>query len=203
MRNQRTNGTGTEQNVQEEYRKQQRRGDNRITEHLQVAHKAIEEAMQETKTRADSAQHEIRSFESIRKEQLNEVSNQWELIRIIVDSGASDTVIPKHLCTSIPTRESEKKSYAAASGKTIYNEGEKELHVMTETGQTRRLVMQVCDVNQCLLSVSQSNKAGNVVVLDGENSYMKNKYTGEEVKLYQDNGVFVMYACVRPFAGPA
>jgi hypothetical protein len=102
IRNQRKNGTGTEQNVQEEYRKQQRRGDNRITEHLQVAHKAIEEAMQETKTRADSAQHEIRSFESIRKEQLNEVSNQWELIRIIVDSGASDTVIPKHLCTSIP-----------------------------------------------------------------------------------------------------
>ena len=115
--------------------------------------------------------------------------------------------MPKNLCASFPTRDSEGskegRSYAAAGGKPIYNEGERELLVMTEHGQARRLVMQVCDVNQCLLSVSKSNKAGNVVVLDGDNSYMKNKHTGEEVKLYQDNGVFVMYAWVRPFVGPA
>ena len=135
------------------------------------------------------------------------MGNNWELIRIIVDSGASDTVMPKTMCSDIPVRESAgskaQMSYAAASGKPIYNEGERELLVMTEHGQERRLVMQVCDVNKCLLSVSKSNKAGNMVILDGDDSYIVNKYTGEEVKLHQDNGVFVMYAWVRPFTGPA
>ena len=48
MKNQNIDAAGTEWNVQKEYEKQQTRGNQRINEHLQVAHKAIEEAMQDT-----------------------------------------------------------------------------------------------------------------------------------------------------------
>ena len=106
----------------------------------------------------------------------------------------------------IPTRESvgsrDKQEYRAANGHTIFNEGEKEVLVLTQHGQQRRLVMQVCDVTKPLMSVSKSNAQGNIFVFDGDNSYMQCKKTGETTRIREEGGVFVLYAYVRPFTGP-
>ena len=114
--------------------------------------------------------------------------------------------MPRDLCPMIKARESEgsrmKQKYRAANGHTIDNEGEKEMLVLTQHGQQRRLVMQVCDVTKPLLSVSKSNAQGILFVFVGDNSYMQCKRTGETTRIREESGVFVLYAYVRPFTGP-
>ena len=155
----------------------------------------------------ERAKKQLQSLEKIRKAEINEFANSgWEMIRIVVDSGASEIVVPRDLCPMIETRESvgsrDKQEYRAANGHTIVNEGEKEMLVLTQHGQQRRLVMQVCDVTKPLMSVSKSNAQGNIFVFDGDNSYMQCKKTGETTRIREEGGVFVLYAYVRPFTGP-
>ena len=112
-------------------------------------------------------------FEEVKKQEVNRLQeNQgWEMLRMVVDSGASETVLPKEACQHVPTRASvgslAGKTYAAANGGEIRNEGEKLMMVVTETGEKRQLTMQVCEVNKALLSVSKVCKAGHRVIFDG------------------------------------
>ena len=62
--------------------------------HLHEAQKSIEMAMQAAQCNMTEEKQSVSVFESLRKEQLNVMNANWELIRTIVDSGASDTVIP-------------------------------------------------------------------------------------------------------------
>ena len=53
------------------------------------------------------ADKQLRSLEKVRKEEINQLlGNGWEMIRIIVDSGVSETVMPRDLCPMIKIRES-------------------------------------------------------------------------------------------------
>ena len=71
---------------------------------------------------------------------------------------------------------------------------------MTEEEQERKLTLQVCDVNQGLLSVSMMTQAGNRVVFDKGGSYVENKHSGERTWQSDKNGMFVMKLWVkRPF----
>ena len=53
------------------------------------------------------------------------------------------------------------------------------------------VAMQVAEVNKTLGSAFRMNQCGNVIVLDGDNSYFVNKGTGRKTKIYQENGQFV------------
>ena len=63
-------------------------------------------------------------------------------------------------------------------------------------------MMQVCDVNQGLLSVSKAVAAGNRVVFnppwDPEGSYIENENTGERLWLEEQGGLYVLHAKVAP-----
>jgi hypothetical protein len=178
-----------------------------VIQQLKSAQNSINNAMTIMNSNRERAKKQLQSLEKIRKAEINEFANSgWEMIRIVVDSGASETVVPRDLCPMIETRESvgsrDKQEYRAANGHTIVNEGEKEMLVLTQHGQQRRLVMQVCDVTKPLMSVSKSNAQGNIFVFDGDNSYMQCKKTGETTRIREEGGVFVLYAYVRPFTGP-
>ena len=53
--------------------------------------------------------------------------------------------------------------------------------------------VQCADVNKVLCSVHKMNLGGNVVVLDGEKSYMQNKTTMKKTKIDYKNGQYIMY----------
>ena len=89
--------------------------------------------------------------------------------------------------------------YEVASDHQIPNEGEKRFTAVTEEGQERKLTLQVCDVNQGLLSVPKMTQAGNRVVFDKEGSYVQNKNSGERTWLSDKNGMFVMKLWVERF----
>ena len=145
-------------------------------------------------------------FQTIEPDQINRVTQdgKWEEIELAVDSGASESVAPKTMPETIATVEgaSSKRGvmYEVASGHQIPNEGEKKFTAVTEEGQERKLTLQVCDVNQGLLSVSKMTQAGNRVVFDQDGSYVENKLNGERTWLHDKNGMFLMKLWVkRPF----
>ena len=57
----------------------------KLEKHLHDAHKAIESAIAEAQSNTEEEKHAVKTFESIRKEELNGMGDNWELIRIIVD----------------------------------------------------------------------------------------------------------------------
>ena len=135
---------------------------------------------------------------TIEPESLNRCTEDgnWELLEVAVDSGATESVIPDQLLVSIPTAPSAASrrgvEYEVANGQRVPNEGEKRFNAITEDGVDKKVVMQVCDVNQGLLSVSKMTAAGNRVVFDEEGSYIEDKNTGEITWMEKRNGMFTL-----------
>ena len=87
-----------------------------------------------------------------------------------------------------------------ANGVTIPNEGEKRFNAFTEEGKEKRMVLQVCEVNQGLLSVSKAVAAGNRVAFDSAGSYIESKATGEKTWMNAEGGMYTLKMWVRhPF----
>ena len=53
--------------------------------------------------------------------------------------------------------------------------------------------MQCADVKKVLCSVHKMNMGGNVVVLDGERSYMQHKESGRRTRIEYEGGQYVIY----------
>jgi len=128
----------------------------------------------------------------------------WEEIELSVDSGATESVVPEGMPSSIKTSESPASrrgvEYEVANGERIPNEGEKKFKAVTDEGKVKQMVMQVCDVNQGLLSVSKATAAGNRVVFDSEGSYIQNKSSGDITWLKEKGGMYTLRLWVRrPF----
>ena len=59
------------------------------------------------------------------------------------------------------------------------------------------MVIQVCEVNQGLLSVSKATATGNRVVFDSAGSYIENKSSGERSWLQEKNGMYMLRLWVK------
>ena len=131
---------------------------------------------------------------------LNSVADtEWEEIDMIVDSGASDTVIGQDMIPSVPITESQKKGtqYECANGDRIYNLGQKKFVGVTEENAKRELTAQVTNVNKSLLSVSKVTSGGSRVVFDKSGSYIEDKTTGRRVHLTERNGMYMLKLWVK------
>ena len=62
--------------------------------------------------------------------------------------------------------------FVAANGSGIKSYGEKKIVGYTDNGEAVSMRVQCADVKKVLCSVHKKNLGGNVVVLDGEKSYM-------------------------------
>ena len=97
-----------------------------------------------------------------------EETHGWEEIEMVVDSGATETVVSEEMIKSIETQPGEAMKrgvrYEVASGDLIPNLGEKSFTAVGEEGQERAIKAQVCEVNKALLSVHRMVQAGNTVV---------------------------------------
>ena len=129
----------------------------------------------------------------------------WVEIIMTVDSGATESVMGPHHAPNVPTVDGLASTagvlYEVANGMKIKNEGEKRMRMWTLDGKERTIVCQVCNVNKCLLSVARLNEAGQTVILDGNNSYIQDKATGERVKVDYKNKTYTIRAWVRPNDG--
>ena len=108
--------------------------------------------------------------------------------------------MPEHVPTVEGAASRKGVMYEVASGHRIANEGEKRFQAMTEEGREKKMVLQVAEVNQGLLSVSKAAAAGNRVVFDDAGSYIENRKSGEKTWLKEKNGMYILKLWVkRPF----
>jgi hypothetical protein len=77
-----------------------------------------------------------------------EAEGEWELVKLAVDSGATETVVGEDSLRSVKLKEGAATRrgtmYQVADGTLIPNLGEKTFTATTEDGQTRQLTAQVC-----------------------------------------------------------
>ena len=120
-----------------------------------------------------------------------EFHGRWERMRSVMDSGASITVIPPSVGKLYELTESAASKagvqYQVANGDELPNLGEKFLPLFTREGTTRGMLAQVADVTMPLQSPRALYATGHLVVLDGPDSFVLNKITGE-VNCMEDDG---------------
>ena len=134
--------------------------------------------------------------------------NSWECLSypIIIDSGASESVLPTGWCDhaeTMATAASQKGVYyTAANGHKIYNKREKHLSMMSREGVQRKMRFQVCDVERPLGSVSSICSTGHSVVFnppdDPRGSYIEHSKSGERMYLEAKDGVYVLNTKIAP-----
>ena len=129
--------------------------------------------------------------------------NEWELVTIYVDSGATEAGISPEMLRSINTVEGHLAKmgvmYEVANGLRIPNLGEKKFRGESEEWMVREMTAQVCDVNKALLSVSKLVKTDHKVVFDTEGSYIEDKWSGERMWLTDEGGMYALKLWVKGF----
>ena len=80
------------------------------------------------------------------------VRSGWQRMRVTVDSGAAESVIPLGEITAYPRiKPVVDEWYQTASGEPIKNEGEQRIPMLMPSGQLRGMTFQACDVTKPLL----------------------------------------------------
>ena len=127
---------------------------------------------------------------------VEEVRGKWVRVSAGVDSCASNTVIPVTMFPNVPKRETKEsksgKTFTAANGGKIKNEGEKVIPFQTSSGENRKVRGQLAKVTRMLISVSKMNKAGYKVSLDPDNPHIQDTKTKKITKLRHKNGIFLI-----------
>ena len=145
--------------------------------------------------------------------------DSWERLPhpIIIDSGASTSVMPLSWCAHTetrPTEASEKaQHFTAANGGKIYNMGEKVVTMMSREGHKRNMKFTSCGVERALGSVSSICSQGHTVVFHSadhpDGSCILNLTTREKMYMTRKEGAYVLdtkiapkFKQARPFGGP-
>ena len=124
----------------------------------------------------------------------------------MIDSGASESVMPIEWCQHVILRETQAsrqgRNYTVANGDPIYNKGEKLVTMMTREGCNRNMGFQVCDVARPLGVVSQFCRTGHSVVFNppehSEGSFILHHLTGDKMHLKEEGGVYWLNTMVAP-----
>ena len=151
------------------------------------------------KAKKEKAQ-ELRIIRTIEPETVNSVTtkNKWEVIDLVVDSGASETEISEDMLPNIPIKQGDASrrgvQYEVANGVRIPNFGEKKFQGYSEEKTVRSITTQVCEVNKGLLSVRKVVEAGNRVVFDSKGS---DKKTHERMYMRDEAGMYMLRMYVR------
>ena len=159
----------------------------------------------------------LKTFIEKRAQSLRPLSDEWEKLTAILDSGASVTVVPPHVGRDYEITRGDAAAagvrYEIADGNEIPNLGEKLFPIMTREGTWRGLKAEVADISKALQSVRSLIKTWHRVVFgDGEGGnehYIQNVLTGEVNAVEDDGQNYLMHYLIAPkarsaasFAGP-
>ena len=109
--------------------------------------------------------------------------NGWEHLPfpVVVDSGASVSVLPEQWRPHVPTvstpQSQQGEFYRVANGNKIRNKGQKFVTMMTREGAQRDMKFTACDVAKALTSVSQMCRAGNRVAFNPPMEFRREFYS--------------------------
>ena len=128
-----------------------------------------------------------------------------------VDSGAAASVCPPDTFAEYEQLSADDHQFfVAANGELVPELYKVQPVIATMEGQVRQTQFSVSHVNKVLISAAQICNRGHTFLLDSIDceSYIEDKETGERMKLYQKDGVYVQrFAVVNPdrmgFQGPA
>ena len=156
----------------------------------------------------DSAAAGLRTFIELRSQSLRPLSNEWEKLTAILDSGASVTVVPPQVGRDYEVTRGDAAAagvrYEIADGNEIPNLGEKLLPIMTREGTWRSLKVEVADISRPLQSVRSLIKTGHRVVFGGGDDgcfhYIENIITGEINAVEDDGSNYFMTYSIAPKA---
>ena len=125
----------------------------------------------------------------------------WEEVDLVVDSGASETVIGPEMVQSVEVTEGpayrQGVKYEVANGIRIPNMGEKKFFGISGEGFHRQMKAQVCGINKGLLSVSKLVEKGNRVIFDSEGSYIEDRQTQERMYLKESRGLYMLNLWIK------
>ena len=145
---------------------------------------------------------------SVRDKFQGKVKPEYEKLRtikVLVDSGAAENVIPLGLLPDFDIKEGEAKRnnvrYTTADGNELPNLGEICLPFRTKEGHKCGVTFQVCDVSRPLLSVTALTAKGNVVAFHDHGSTITGK-DGKKMSFRKESGVYILEMYVAPFPGP-
>jgi myosin heavy subunit len=126
---------------------------------------------------------------------------EWEVLELAVDSGATETVVNEDNIESVDTLPGTASrrgvKYEVANGVRIPNLGEKKFIGVSEEGSQRNITAQVCDVSKPLLSVKKVVDAGNRVVFEKDGSYIEDVKTGERMWMREEHGMYMLKMWIK------
>ena len=142
---------------------------------------------------------------------LNAVNPGWERLTLTVDSGASDTVVPRTVCSLAPLVKGPRYGieYEIANGETIDNEGERDCLMRVgeadaSEDNSMQVTFQVVDVTKALLSVHRVCEQGHDVMFskkDGGSAILVNGDPNNRIPLRNCGGTYELDVWVRPNPG--
>jgi len=136
--------------------------------------------------------------------EIGAVEDDWEYVKMTIDSGSVDTVGPPTIAADVPVKPTEAskagRDYRAANGTKIKNLGAKSIKAMTDDGNSIGIEMQVAEnITKLLASVSKITKANNSVLFHppGWDSCIYNWDNGKTTKIVEENGVYHIGLWIR------
>ena len=125
----------------------------------------------------------------------------WEEVCLIVDSGASETVIGNDMVPSAQLQEGDASrrgvQYEMADGSLVDNEGEKKFTCISEENSQVGITAQVCDINKGLLSVKRMVDKDHKVVFEKAGGYIEDCKTGTKLWMTEDRGLYMLKMWVK------
>ena len=148
--------------------------------------------------RVYTADPELQSLNSLR-EIINDSARavgeapEWEELDMMVDSGASVTVINNDMVKAVSAQDAKPHvRYEVADGSLIENMGRKTFNAVTNCGVFHKMTAEVTDVHKALLSVIKLVKSGNRVVFAEGDCYIENISTNKKIPIEERNGAYVL-----------
>ena len=150
----------------------------------------------------------LESFTLVKPRGANTITGAegWIEVEFMMDSGATDTVMPADELEEVPVEESTGSrlgwSYRVANGDEVANEGQKTFTGYTWNGDQwsstpKTVTAQVANITQPLMAVKKMAKAGYRVIFDEEGSGALNKITGEWTPLNEKEDAYFLKMWVR------
>jgi hypothetical protein len=124
-----------------------------------------------------------------------------ERIDIVVDSGASTSMLPKDVAVEHPMKPGLPKTYKTASKHTVVEFGERDLLCGFMNGEEVKTHWEVGNINRPLCSVRRMVETGSVVWFDAEEnggSGVYNYTTGVSARIWEKDGIYILPAWIRP-----
>ena len=154
-------------------------------------------------TAADLGGLELCSLSHPGHEELCSMEEEYTEVEATLDSGAAICIMPKEMCGDYPIMESEASragvSYTAVGGQQIHDEGDRVLNAKVGgAGNYRSVRCKVGRVRKMLLAAAKIVNKGHTIVLSNKHPCgIYDDNTGEFMKAWEKNGVYVTKMLVR------